>query len=81
MGGVGLCVGDHILQDFFTLYITYNMGPNSESTKLLDHPKTKSLGEEGGSDKERAVLFQLTFKTKKLCIAFCEPLSSYDVRK
>jgi hypothetical protein len=42
VGGVE-SVGDHILQEFNTLYLT-----NSESTKLLDHPKEK--GEEA-SDK------------------------------
>jgi hypothetical protein len=35
--GVLSPVGDHILQEFNTLYL-----PDSEPTKLLDHPKQKS---------------------------------------
>ncbi len=36
-GGVLSCVGDHILQEFNTLFLT-----NSELTKFLDHPKQES---------------------------------------
>jgi hypothetical protein len=37
--GVLVYVGEKILQDFYTLYGI--MRPDSNSTKLLDHPMTK----------------------------------------
>jgi hypothetical protein len=51
--------------------LSHYMGPDSNSTKLLDHPKTK-LRSEGASEKInscRKVLFQVTFKTKQRDLA------------
>ncbi len=60
----------------FTLW----MGPDSVSTKLIDHPKKNAWGW-GGLRKinsRRKILFKVTFKTRRFCIAFYESYHSTD---
>jgi hypothetical protein len=47
-GGVGVlsCVGDHILQEFYTLYLT-----RFGAYKIDRPPQDKNLGGEGASDR------------------------------
>ncbi len=74
--GVLGCVGVHIVQEFYTLY-----GTKFRSTTLLDQwpPNDKKLRRGRGLSNiniRHRVLFQVTFKTKRFCIAFF--LSLYE---
>jgi hypothetical protein len=67
------CVGDHLFRTF-TLW----MGPDSDSTKLPTTPR-QQLRRGGGITKINSCrndLFQVTFKTKRFCVAFYEFYSS-----
>jgi len=71
--GVLCCVGDHLFRTY-TLW----MGPDSDSTKLLTTPRQQLRRGEGITkiNRCRNDLFQVTFKTKRFCIAFYEFYSS-----
>jgi hypothetical protein len=61
-GGVGLCWRSYgTPQDICTLY-----GPDSDSTKLLDHPKTKTVGR-GGGLRQISLSRLLEEETKRFC--------------
>jgi hypothetical protein len=68
---INCCVGDHILQEFYTLYLT-----RFRTYKIARPTPDKNLGGKGASDREtraaksldRAIFFLMT----TLCIAFYE---------
>ncbi len=74
-------VGDHILQEFYTMYVT-----RFRAYKIAYSPQDKKSRRGGGLKQITSgpkVLMQVTFKTKKFCIAVYESYlyaSKYDFR-
>ncbi len=71
--------GKGVLETIYWRTFTLCMGPNSKSTKLLDHPYYKSLGGLRASEKYTAV--QSPLPGYFFSIAFFEPCPSTESRQ